>query len=461
MVEWLAIHEVQQDPHLDRRHDHPENDGPSQVASSLPVVVAGRAGNFGSGVVFHLVMRVPRILALFLMLLAGSCVADRALAPGLYVLDDVGAGRWKMVSVGFDHSCALDLDGRAWCWGSNKSYQLGVVRTDSTCGQSKYACSLTPIPVATGRQFRTISAGASHTCAISTDSVPFCWGNNLQGQVGVAGIGLVNPRIVGSVPMIAISAGAEHSCGIRIDSLAVCWGSNHYGALGNGTLTGLAPTIVSTSLKFAEIGASDQRTCARLVSRKVMCWGAIWARTSGDTNYSLIRPSPALVSGASAMAGISVGPNSTCGFDLTGFVWCWESNVNGEGGQGAGPGSLVPRRIRSDAEFTRITLGGSHACGITSDGETYCWGNNSWGQLGSRTSDHCGINAHLCSTVPTLVYGRQRFVSISAGMGGHTCGVTDRQNLYCWGAGNSGQRGDGTRASHSFVPLLAAVGSPQ
>ena len=56
--------------------------------------------------------------------------------------------------------------------------------------------------------------------------------------------------------------------------------------------------------------------------------------------------------------------------------------------------------------------------------------------------------------MPVRVVGRQQFTEISTGFGSHTCGVTTKGNLYCWGLGVSGQRGDGLGAAATSVPTL-------
>jgi alpha-tubulin suppressor-like RCC1 family protein len=408
-------------------------------------------------------MHPTRALVAFALLIVAACFADRPAAPGVFALGDMGPGRWRTVSTGADHSCALDVNGRAYCWGSNRYYQLGVSRTDSTCGPAtvKFACSLVPLSVGTGRRFRSISAGSSHTCAISTDSVPFCWGNNHDAQSGPGAFTSPLPQVVGTSPMVAISAGSLHSCGLRPDSLVVCWGSNRSGALGAGNQSGLFPVIVSQTLKFIDVDATDEKTCALTAARRVMCWGALWVRTSGDTNYTRIRRTPELTAGVGSMVGIGAGFTSTCGIDATGFGWCWDSNIHGESGSGPGSGSLVPRRIHSDEELHAVSVGARHACGISVDGSALCWGSNSSGQLGFPTLETCGVEKIQCAPRPGLVAGQHRFTSISTGFGAHTCGITDQLNLYCWGAGSSGQRGDGTRVSRSHLPRLAAAVSQQ
>jgi alpha-tubulin suppressor-like RCC1 family protein len=396
-----------------------------------------------------------------LSLAVAGCAADRPAAPGAFVLDDVGVGRWRAVSTGANHTCALDLDGRAWCWGSNAHFQLGVTQTASTCGDPAVACSVIPIPVATGRTFIAISAGGRHTCAIATDSVPFCWGENADGQLGVAGEATAELQIPGTAPMRSIGAGTSHSCGVRTDNQLVCWGSNRFGAVGGGVGRGVPPRFVGGAQRFLDVEASDERSCARTTAGRVMCWGAMWASTQGDTTFTIIRDTPGLVTGLGAMSAMDVGSNSACSVDVTGFIWCWEANLFGESGAGPGPGSTTPRRVASDEEFVSVTVGTAHACGVTRAGTGYCWGSNRDFQIGATTTEYCASVRIRCTTRPVQVSGKQRFTALSAGLGTHVCGVTNQFNLYCWGAGSFGQRGDGTTIPFSRIPRLAVVVNTQ
>ena len=76
------------------------------------------------------------------------------------------------------------------------------------------------------------------------------------------------------------------------------------------------------------------------------------------------------------------------------------------------------------------------------------------GVLPSVLVERCSVQLLPCSTIPIPVFGRQQFTEISTGFGNHTCGVTTRGNLYCWGLGVSGQRGDGTASLVATIPIL-------
>jgi alpha-tubulin suppressor-like RCC1 family protein len=58
------------------------------------------------------------------------------------------------------------------------------------------------------------------------------------------------------------------------------------------------------------------------------------------------------------------------------------------------------------------------------------------------------------SPVPVLLPGGLTFTTLSAG-GQHNCGITSDHVLYCWGNNDSGQLGNGTRASSSLPVRVA------
>jgi len=97
------------------------------------------------------------------------------------------------VAAGGFHTCAIESGGRAWCWGDNSTGELGapdVVQNHSGV----------PIPVAGGLIFKAITVGGTggfgdyyyaatamgHSCAITTDGVGYCWGQNSEGELGTS-----------------------------------------------------------------------------------------------------------------------------------------------------------------------------------------------------------------------------------------------------------------------------------
>jgi alpha-tubulin suppressor-like RCC1 family protein len=135
--------------------------------------------------------------------------------------------RFIEVTAGGAHSCALDQDRLAWCWGSNSNGQLGIVR--------RHDRQLTPVAVNGGFRFSSISAGDRHTCGIDVDTRTLCWGANDSGQLGD---GTRSDRdapryVIDAPPFTEIAAGGRHSCAIDRDARVHCWGANEALQLGS------------------------------------------------------------------------------------------------------------------------------------------------------------------------------------------------------------------------------------
>jgi alpha-tubulin suppressor-like RCC1 family protein len=97
------------------------------------------------------------------------------------------------VSSGAFHACALDIYGNAYCWGWGKYGQLGdnhlyTPRCNpllfGPCQSYPVEVEAQPQLVAGGHTYRAIAAGEHHTCAIGTDNVIYCWGENDYRQLG-------------------------------------------------------------------------------------------------------------------------------------------------------------------------------------------------------------------------------------------------------------------------------------
>lgn len=375
------------------------------------------------------------------------------------VLDDVGQRDWTAVTVGTDHSCGLKVGGAAYCWGSNTNGQLGVEHAAATCGTgaTKITCAPNPERAQPGMTFLAISAGARHTCGITLTREAYCWGANDQGQVGDFSTGGPVPIAVPSTTGWAqISAGFSHSCAVRTDGALFCWGANDRGQLGVGTFIASGLGRVNLPAPVASVSAGQARTCARTIVGKVYCWGAVWTSREGGLEVTRAQLTPELVPQAPSMASLAVGAFSTCGSDLTGVAYCWEANPRGEMGTGNQDGNTVPQRVVSSIGFVQLSVGIVQSCGVATSGAGYCWGDNSFGQLGvssSTLTERCDSQSLPCSTRPVPVFGRQQFLEISTGFGSHSCGVTTHGNLYCWGLGISGQRGDGTADYAVVLPI--------
>jgi alpha-tubulin suppressor-like RCC1 family protein len=213
---------------------------------------------------------------------------------------------------------------------------------------------------------------------------------------------------------------------------------------------------VSLNAPVVYVSAGQQHTCARTTTGAVYCWGAIWTSRQDGLEITRSQASPRLVPSSPALAWLSVGAFTSCGTDGSGAAYCWEANPRGEMGNGTLDGSVTPQPVVAGVQFVEVSAGIVQTCGVATTGAGYCWGDDTFGQIGVSPSllvEKCGAQSLPCSTTPIAVLGRQRFIDISTGPGSHACGVTTLGNLYCWGLGLSGQRGDGTDTYAISVPV--------
>jgi hypothetical protein len=188
-----------------------------------------------------------------------------------------GGLKFRSISAGLLHSCGVTTDGRAWCWGSNEIAPLGsdLVRFP---GDPHKVGVLLPAAVAGTVRFVAIAASYQHTCALATDGSVWCWGVNKTGQLGdgTTTTRKTPVRVAGEqrFKRLATSSPSSHSCALALDGAAYCWGSNDDGQLGNGSKThSLRPVAVAGGLKFVSISAGRFHTCAVTVDDAVWCWG--------------------------------------------------------------------------------------------------------------------------------------------------------------------------------------------
>ena len=346
-----------------------------------------------------------------------------------------------IVKAGDSHSCAIDANGRAFCWGLGSSGQLG---------NGFLINRLTPFPVAGGHLFTAIAAAETHSCGITTTGQAYCWGLNNVGQLGDGTtVGQSIPTLVaGGLSFTSIVAGAFHTCALTTSGEAYCWGFSMNGALGNGTNSvRTSPTLVSGGHRFTALTAGRSHTCGITSGGATYCWGLNASGQLGDgtTANKLV---PSLVAGGLTFASISAGDAHTCAVTATGSPYCWGSADAGRLGMGD-PGALLhtsPQSVAGGLTLTAITVGEAHSCAITTTGEAYCWGSNAGGRLGIGTTDPQSL-------VPAAVAGGLSFRSID--VGDHSCAVTTTNLVYCWGPGGSGRLGNGTGVNQ-MVPTAIA-----
>ena len=372
------------------------------------------------------------------------------------------------MAAGREHSCALTADGTAFCWGSNEFGQLGVSATDETCVRvdRPIDCRRFAVAVNTTLRFRKIAAGGVHTCAIAMDDRVYCWGDNLRGALGDPSLRVsYTPAPIASTShFLDVAAGSQHTCAIRLDGVAACWGHNDWGQLGAGSSAASISTPVSVvgSTRYAAISASGERSCGRALDGAGFCWGRSWAGIAGGSTGTRAQTTPARVQGSLVFRSLEAGANTTCGVTLDDAAYCWEANFSGTIGDGTLTPNQIPQPVGGGRTFVIVRSGSVHTCGLDESGQAHCWGAGGRGELGVSPvllNARCGEARTPCARAPLPVSGWRQFSAIATGQGNHNCALTFAGNVYCWGAGDMGQRGDGRASFAEWSPVK--VGMPQ
>lgn len=209
--------------------------------------------------------------------------------------------RFQTAVAGGISSCAVAVDGRAYCWGSPQEGRLGTGAADAA---NKSADKTTPVAVLGGQFFQTVLPRAWHTCGLSATRAVWCWGGDMFHMKSPA------PERV-SIPgeVSLVTTGHFHDCAITRDGTAYCWGTNAHGELGDGTTREAAsPQRVATKRRFVSIAAG----------------GNVFVRKPGDvTTWGFT-------------CGVSADDRS---------ILCWGDNRHGALGNGSTERALTPTPI--------------------------------------------------------------------------------------------------------------------
>ena len=108
--------------------------------------------------------------------------------------DTAASDSWLTIDAGGWHSCGIQMDRVARCWGRNDE------------GQSTPPADL---------QFQQFAAGRRFTCGMRTDSYLECWGADDDGETSPPNLRFVQ-----------IDAGKDNACGILEDQTLRCWGND-------------------------------------------------------------------------------------------------------------------------------------------------------------------------------------------------------------------------------------------
>ena len=328
--------------------------------------------------------------------------------------------RFQALSAGAAHTCGITTMGSLYCWGWNREGRLGTGTTEPAAMPARAASVTT---------FSQVSAGWEVTCGLSSAGTS-CWGSNRSGQLGsTSKSDALAPVPVADDPsFLTVAAHTTHACGIAGRNRAAwCWGAGWTGQRGAGDAAGLRAGPVSGTLRFRALDVGRLFSCGVTTEGAAYCWGANDAGQLGrpdapetcgwpDGSAHPCATEPVPVASALTFDSIAVGTDHTCALAADGSAHCWGRNDAGQLGDGSVEGASSPRPVAGAVAFTWITAGDRHACALDGDGGAWCWGDNALGALGTDAAlEACGDVP--CSRRPVPVATTLRFRSLTASRG--------------------------------------------
>jgi alpha-tubulin suppressor-like RCC1 family protein len=379
----------------------------------------------------------------------------------------LGLPKALSLSIGNTSACAIATNFNIWCWGDNSNGQLSV----STQQISSYVALDTGLTNATD-----ISVGSGFACAIRTAQV-WCWGDNSWGQLGHTGANAAQVEL--PTTAIEVSAGSNFACALLSDKSVFCWGANDVGQLGRASNSPTGAAAASLIQGATSISAGSNSACAVLANSTVSCWGS---NSNGQLgNASLVdSPSPVVASGLSGATQVEVGTSFACAILASNAVYCWGKNDHGQ----LGIGTTVDSNIRVPSKLKLaafLAAGATHLCALSTVGDISCVGSDDNGEWGSVASSANPLKANV-SQVSAISAGTDESCAIRAPNGSLSCfGSFDAQldqvtnvsqvdvgdesacyvrtdhTVWCFGANNGGELGDGTLTDQSTPVQVAGL----
>lgn len=365
------------------------------------------------------------------------------------------------IDAGDDHVCVIDMVGQVWCWGDNDSLQLGRGGVDTTDGPDPTAVALPG-----GLTALDLGLGQDHSCAVLSDGTVACWGDDDNGQLGDGAAGLDSSLaavVPGLASIVDVEAGEDTTCARGSLGELWCWGDNVDGQLGVGTMVDdPSPQPVVLPAAVDDVTLGDQFTCALLVNDQVWCWGegSDFQVGSGDLVPVL---SPIQVPGVPAvdLVDIESGARGSCVTSSAGERWCW--GYSGNGNLGLAPlQQLEPVSASFSGPLQELVLDAPEQegvmCGVLQDGTVECTGD---GTLVNATTS--GAHGYFDPTthhliVPTVLPALADVQDLDMGVG-FACAATST-NVVCWGDNSNrqlGQGGTSTTDIYTPVPVMGLV----
>ena len=255
------------------------------------------------------------------------------------------------VSAGRYFSLALTEGGQVYSFGANNRLQLGYELANS----ATYSATPTLIADLSTVFITQISAGYESAIAIDINSKAYLWGSTENCVLGTedgdppAKAPAVLPNTKTQTPIDSVVLGENHSAFLLNDGTVGFMGFNKYGQYGNEKLAEVGSirfNVTDTSaLNIISIAVSQQQTVLLSADGKVYTAGArIPSNTESATNTFV-----SLFEGAASApvaSAIAAGYQNGAMIAQDGSVWTWGDNSRGQlGNSSVDNATATPQKV--------------------------------------------------------------------------------------------------------------------
>lgn len=278
---------------------------------------------------------------------------------------------------GQNNACGVTVAGKAYCWGDRA---LRGIEPVSEPGSLRYS----PRSAAVGLVLASISSADYSTCALTLDGTAYCWGVNTVGQLGngsTSAAPIWSPQaVVGGHKFVRLEHNGSAVYALTAAGKLFAWGSNVGNALGDGTTTDRStPVPIAAEKTFSTFASGPGVTIALDTAGVAWSWGAGYAGNffegwPGSATPAVLASVSTRRFRAVAGGGLNFVFVTTAGEMLA-------QGVNPSGGYYNGTVAVAPGLV-----FTKVATSYFSHMGLTAEGRLYVWGRNHFGQVGDGTT---------------------------------------------------------------------------
>jgi alpha-tubulin suppressor-like RCC1 family protein len=333
----------------------PNDAGDPVTRSAVPLVVPGLSNvtAVAAGALHTCVLRSDTKVYCFGQ--SGTAVGN--ISSGITYVPNLVLTGATGITAGGNHSCAVLTGGSVRCWGNGFNGELGNGATGSTP---------TPVEALDGTDPAvSVSAGSAHTCAVLQSGAVKCWGQNNEGQLGNGTSGGTSTTPVDVIVStggtqallgnaVSVSAGSSHTCAVTSAGGAYCWGSNMYREIGNnvssaretiGAAVVASPGSGSPITNAAGISAGTYFSCVLRTTGAVACFGDNSSGKVGNGDAgSSADTGPVTVGNVTSAQVVTTGSDFACAMSVS-TIWCWGNSSAGRLGNGVTATSSVASAV--------------------------------------------------------------------------------------------------------------------